>query len=80
MSSPPLSESGTMSDFIRREVLAARCKKLIEMAGLAQLEQFRQTGIGSDEEAGQWMHAFSQVLLSPSEVAILRTDDGTASS
>jgi hypothetical protein len=31
----------------------------VEMTDLVQLDQFRQTGIGSDQEARQWMHAFS---------------------
>jgi hypothetical protein len=44
----------------------------IELTGLDQLEQFRQRGVGSPEEAGDWMHAFSEILLSPPGVEILR--------
>ncbi|HEX4172310.1 MAG TPA: hypothetical protein VHY82_07510 [Acetobacteraceae bacterium] len=76
-------------DFIKREVEAARAKNLkarllipltrgqggaalqfeIEMTGLDQLDQFRREG------AGQWMHAFSEILTAPPEVAILRVDE-----
>ena len=30
-----------------------------------QLDQFRNRGIGSREETGNWMHAFSEVLTAP---------------
>jgi hypothetical protein len=76
-------------DFIKREVQAARARNLkarllipltrgpggaalqfeIEMKDLDQLDQFRR------EDAGQWMHAFSEILTAPPEVAILRVDD-----
>ena len=75
-------------DFIKREVEAARTRNLnarllipltrghggaalqfeIEMKDLDQLDQFR-------EDAGQWMHAFSEILTAPPEVTILRVDD-----
>lgn len=78
-------------DFIKREVQAARARNLkarllipltrghggaalqfeIEMKDLDQLDQFRR------EDAGQWMHAFSEILIAPPEVAILRLDDQT---
>ena len=44
----------------------------IELTSLDQLEQFRHRGVGSPEEAGDWMHAFSEILLSPPGVEILR--------
>ena len=44
----------------------------VEVTGLDQLDKFRQSAVGSDQEVGQWMHAFSEVLLSPPEVTILR--------
>jgi hypothetical protein len=76
-------------DFIKREVQAARAKNLkarllipltrghggaalqfeIEMTELDQLDQFRRG------DAGQWMHAFSEILTAPPEVTILRVDD-----
>jgi hypothetical protein len=76
-------------DFIKQEVQAARAKNLrarllvpltrghdgaalqfeIEMKDLDQLDQFRR------ENRGQWMHAFSEILIAPPEVAILRVDD-----
>jgi hypothetical protein len=44
----------------------------IELTSLDQLEQFRHRGVGSREEAGDWMHAFSEILLAPPAVEILR--------
>jgi hypothetical protein len=44
----------------------------VEVTGLDQLDKFRQSAVASDQEAGQWMHAFSEILLSPPEVTILR--------
>jgi len=78
-------------DFIKREVQAAQTRNLkarllipltrghggaalqfeIEMKDLDQLDQFRR------ENAGQWMHAFSEILTAPPEVTILRVDDHT---
>ena len=44
----------------------------VEMTSLDQLDQFRTRGVGSDQETGDWMHAFSEILLSPPAVEILR--------
>ena len=44
----------------------------IELTSLDQLDKFRHQGVGSPEEAGDWMHAFSEILLSPPAVEILR--------
>jgi hypothetical protein len=44
----------------------------IELKGLDQLDQFRNRGVGSTEETGNWMHAFSEVLTQPPCVEILR--------
>jgi len=46
----------------------------VEMTSLDQLEQFRSQGVGSDEETGEWMRAFSEILLSPPGVEILRVN------
>ena len=46
----------------------------VELTSLDQLDQFRQSGVGSDDETARWMHDFSQILLSPPEVALLRLD------
>lgn len=46
----------------------------VELASLDQLDQFRNRGVGSSEETGDWMHAFSEILLSPPGVEILRVD------
>jgi hypothetical protein len=46
----------------------------LELTNLDQLDQFRQRGVSSDEETGSWMHAFSEILLAPPMVEILRLD------
>jgi hypothetical protein len=82
-------------ELIRREVTAARDKKLqarllvpltrehggpalqfeVELRSLDQLEDFRQRGVGSEKETSSWMHDFSEILLSPPAVEILRVDE-----
>jgi hypothetical protein len=47
----------------------------VEMNDLSQLDQFRNRGVGSDEEMHAWMHAFSEILLSPPGVEILKVGD-----
>ena len=47
----------------------------VELTNLDQLDQFRHRGVGSTEETGNWMHAFSEVLTSPPGVEILHYDD-----
>jgi len=44
----------------------------VELKGLDQLEQFRNRGVESSEETGNWMHAFSEILTRPPCVEILR--------
>jgi hypothetical protein len=44
----------------------------IEIKQLDELDQFRQRGVGSSDETGHWMHRFSEVLVSPPQVEILR--------
>jgi hypothetical protein len=46
----------------------------LELQNLDQLDQFRSRGLGSSEETGQLLHAFSEILLSPPAVEILRVD------
>ena len=46
----------------------------LELTSLDQLDQFRQRGVTSDEETAHWMHAFSEILLAPPTVEILRLD------
>jgi hypothetical protein len=48
----------------------------IELTSLDQLDQFRNRGVGSDAQTGQWMHAFSEILLAPPTVEVLRVDEG----
>jgi hypothetical protein len=47
----------------------------VELTSLDQLETLRHRGGKTDEDAGEWMHAFSQILLSPPWVEVLRVDD-----
>jgi hypothetical protein len=46
----------------------------VELKSLDDFEQFRERGIGSDQETGKWMHAFSEILLAPPEVELLRVE------
>jgi len=47
----------------------------IELTSLDQLDQFRNRGVGSDQETRDWMHAFSEILTAPPGVEILRVDE-----
>ena len=47
----------------------------VELTNLEQLDQFRSRGIGSSEETGDWMHSFSEILISPPAIEILRADE-----
>jgi hypothetical protein len=47
----------------------------VELTSLDQLDQFRNRGVGSSQETGDWMHAFSEILTSPPCVEILRIED-----
>jgi translation elongation factor EF-1beta len=44
----------------------------VEMDSLERFDSFRSRGVGSGEETADWMHAFSEILLSPPVVEILR--------
>jgi hypothetical protein len=46
----------------------------IELKQLEELDQFRHRGVGSSEETGNWMHSFSEILVSPPQVEILRVN------
>ncbi len=51
----------------------------VELSNLDQLDQLRHRGGGSDEEIGSWIRAFSEILLAPPGVEILRADKAEAS-
>ena len=51
----------------------------IELSSLDQLDQFRQSGVQSSEDTAHWMQDFSQILLCPPEVMILRMDQSEKS-
>lgn len=46
----------------------------LEMKSLDEFDSFRERGVQSDEETGKWMHAFSEILLCPPEVELLRVE------
>ncbi len=54
---------------------AAALQFELELAHLDQLDQFRERGVGSSEETGHWMREFSEVLVSPPLVEILRVEE-----
>jgi hypothetical protein len=46
----------------------------VELTSLDQLEDFRHRGAGSSKDTAEWMHAFSEILINPPAVDILRVD------
>ena len=46
----------------------------VELDTLEQFESFRERGLGSARETGDWMHEFSEILTSPPEVELLRIE------
>ena len=46
----------------------------VELTSLDQLDQFRNRGVGTSEETGNWMHAFSEILQAPPAIEILRVE------
>jgi hypothetical protein len=50
----------------------------VELTDLDQIDQFRSRGVGSAEETGNWMHAFSEVVAAPPCVEILRFEGAKA--
>jgi hypothetical protein len=58
---------------------AAALQFEVELTSLDQLDQFRNRGVGSTEQTGNWMHAFSEILTAPPCVEILRIEDAKAS-
>ena len=49
----------------------------VALESLDQLERVRHDG-GPDEDVGELMHAFSEILLAPPAVEILRVDEAPA--
>jgi len=48
----------------------------VELPDLDTFEQFRERGMGSDQQTSDWMQAFSEILICPPEVELLRVEDG----
>ena len=59
---------------------AAALQFEVELGNLDQLDQVRHRGGEADEDSGSWMHAFSEILVSPPGVEILRVDEMPVSS
>ena len=51
----------------------------VELPSLDQLEEFRRRGAGSRQDTAEWMHAFSEILITPPGVDILRIDEAHGS-
>ena len=51
----------------------------VELSSLDQLDQFRNRGVTSSDETAEWMHAFSEILIAPPEVELLRVGGSAAS-
>jgi len=47
----------------------------VALTKLDQLEDFRHRAAGSKDKTGDWMHAFSEILLAPPAVEILRVEE-----
>src|SRR5882757_7364702 len=50
----------------------------VTLTSLDQLEEFRHRGAGSRDETSTWMQTFSEILLAPPAVEILRVDEAPA--
>jgi hypothetical protein len=47
----------------------------VELKRLDQLEGFRRHGAGSEADTAAWMREFSEILLAPPAVEVLRAHD-----
>jgi len=50
----------------------------VELRSLDQFEELRHQDSGPDEDTGAWMRAFSELLLSPPAVELLRLEEAPA--
>jgi hypothetical protein len=57
-------------DWMLRAFIEPRCHDLAP-----SFDRFRERGMQSEQETGSWMRAFSELLLSPPEVQILRVEE-----
>ena len=46
----------------------------VELASLDQFEEFRERGLETPKDTGDWMHKFSEILLCPPHVELLRVE------
>jgi hypothetical protein len=46
----------------------------VEVKNLDELDRFRSRGVGTKDQTGDWMHSFSEILVAPPEVEILRVE------
>jgi hypothetical protein len=45
----------------------------VELKKLDELDQFRR-GVGAKDDTGKWMQSFSEILVAPPEVELLRVE------
>ena len=50
----------------------------VELSSLDQSEEFRERGIETGKETGDWMHKFSEILTAPPQVELLRVEEKEA--
>jgi hypothetical protein len=50
----------------------------VELSSLDQFEEFRERGIETGKETGDWMHKFSEILTAPPQVELLRVEEKQA--
>ena len=46
----------------------------VELSNLDQFEAFRERGLDTPKDTGDWMHKFSEILLCPPHVELLRIE------
>jgi hypothetical protein len=47
----------------------------LDLQTLDQFKEFRDRGVNSKDQTGAWMRAFSEILMAPPEVELLRVHE-----
>ena len=68
---------GLRIDSVRRPKVGKRRLHVVDPGAVAEVEEPTGRGHrgGPDQDAGDWMRAFSEILRAPPEVEILRVDE-----
>ncbi len=56
---------------------AAALQFEVELGSLDQLDHFRSHGVGSGDETTNWMRGFSEILVQPPAVEVLRVEQAS---